>query len=810
MATYTWIGGTSTNWSDINNWNSSPLASTAPLGLDDVIFVSTNNRPCTITAPSVCRTLTIDSGYNQRITLDADLVVGSNNTSLSNTGIAINGTPTFTGSGWLTLGGFALPSNKSISSSANVEIYRLAFNYGLGSSGIGQTANFSGSIIANNLNFVLQGQAASWGFAPNAQFILRSKINETALVTGDKSYGTATETPVPLLVVSGSVSWESGAALGCNMIIASSSIFRLTGSLGSTYQTLGSGLILSSANNLLPLTSRSLHVNANATILCTTASFLEFRGGTNSGTWNLHMSGSTTNIWNALRLNNLGGTGVGAPPGFIISSDIYLRKNITLQDPAESETTRPFPIGSLLLGGSAISNYVSSSNGAKIYVGGSIVGSGAIFSNFRSTDGGPKVIMYGTGHIAFPRPGTTNATSGFFLRPGIDLEISSSDGTIRWGNGNIDTCTIGHRISLTTPPTWSYTTAANYAALPSTVNIDGVPLVINFQNRPIWDLYLNGGAQPTLSSSLVLSGSFSTVGGVNNLNTSSLTSPSLTVLQNVQSLYTTGAFNAPSPVGQIRGNAPITMSGNLPATYSLLVPINNGRGNNILIDKPGGNLLITNPLSGSGTIPNETKTPIPLTYDSGTFKWIAGTVDASNSTLLLGNSASMDTTSNLSWYNITVSGSTSTPRGSLINIISPLVISNELNLGVAGNVTFTGSDTWTCSRLVCITPGRNIVLQDAVSNGQKAYTTTDFVNLSSSNAGSPIIMSSSATPTTRASWSVSFNSPPVQLYNVNGILIDSSAGRTIFTSGITQSTVNWNPSLAPSTPLSSLYTFFID
>ena len=807
MATYTWIGGGSPpNWNTGSNWD---LASIPGLG-DDVIFPASAN-PCFVTTPSVCRTLTINSGYNRLITLDANLTVGATGSAPPNTGITINGTPTFTGSGWLTLAGVQTTgvSNKSISSSANVEIYKLALNYGLGGGGIGFSANFSGSIIANNLNFVSTNQAASWGFAPNAQFILRSKTNETALVTGNQNYyAAATETPIPLLVISGSVSWESSTRLGCDITIASGSTFRLTGSLGSTYQTLGSGLFLTSANNLLPLTSRSLHVNANATILCTTASYLSFEGGTNSGTWNLHMSGSTTNIWNALRLNNLGGNGVGAPPGFIISSDIYLRKNITLQDPAESETTRPFPIGSLLLGGSAVSNYVSSSNGAKIYVGGSIVGSGAIFSNFRSTAGGPKVIMYGTGHIAFPRPGTTNATSGFFLRPGIDLEISSSDGTIRWGNGNIDTCTIGHRISLTTPPTWSYTTAANYAALPSTVNIDGVPLVINFQNRPIWDLYLNGGAQPTLSSSLVLSGSFSTVGGVNNLNTSSLTSPSLTVLQNVQSLYTTGSGNVPSLLGQIRGNAPITMSGNLPATYSLLVPINNGRGNNILIDKPGGNLLITNPLSGSGTIPNETKTPIPLTYDSGTFKWIAGTVDASNSTLLLGNSASMDTTNNLSWYNITVSGSTSTIRGSLVNIISPLVISNELNLGAAGNVTFTGSDTWTCDKLICTTPGRSITLQDAVSNGQKEYRTISYVNLSSSIAASPIFMSSSnMTVSTRASWSVSFNAPSSNVFNVSGAFIDSSNGRTIWTTGGISNTINWN---LGSQPLGSLFTFFID
>jgi hypothetical protein len=66
-------------------------------------------------------------------------------------------------------------------------------------------------------------------------------------------------------------------------------------------------------------------------------------------------------------------------------------------------------------------------------------------------------------------------------------------------------------------------------------------------------------------------------------------------------------------------------------------------------------------------------------------------------------------------------------------------------------------------------------------------------------------MSSSATPATRASWSS--NASPSNVYNVNGIYIDSSNGNTIWTTGITQSTINWN---IGSQPLGSLYTFFID
>ena len=813
MATYTWIGGTSTNWSDGSNWSSSPSLPIAPQSADDVIFTNVApglNNPCTITTLSTCRTLTINSGYTSLITLNADLQVGALNGSPANTGITINGTPTFTGSGWLNLltagtSGVA----RSISSSAATEIYKLRIG---ATTAVGANFNFSGSIIANNLFISNASSTNKIGFAPSTQFILRNKTSETAIVTGSGGFGFSTTSPVPTLVVSGSVSWETDMVVGYNMVIASGSTFRLTGSLGPNYQTLGGGLFFNRSQNDSLSTPLSFDVNADATILCTTASILSFFGGSSGGgLWKFNMSGSTTNIWNALRIGG-GGSGYSLE----ISSDVYLAKNDYLPNlniPADNIHRIK---GALI---PASTTNISTVGGSKtIYVGGSIVpffqttlgGSNILNSLIKYAAGGPRIVMYGTGYISPPPlnillSNTLRSTIGL----GIDLNISSSDGTIRWGCGsslNNRLITNGNSLGLTFP-TWSYVTAANYDALLSTTYVIASPgVLMNFQNKPIWDLELRNNLETRLTSSLTLSGSLYTLADLNNLTTSSLTSPSLTVLQNVQSLYTTGSGNAPTLLGSLRGNAPITMSGNLPATYSLLVPINNGRGNDILINKPGGNLLITNPLNGSGIIPNETRTPIPLTYDSGTFKWTAGTINTSNSTLRLGNSASMDTTNNLSWYNITVSGSgTGTARGSLVNIISPLVISNELNLGAAGNVAFTGSDTWTCSRLVCTTPGRRIILQDAVSNGQKEYRTTNFVNLSSSVA-SPIFMSSSNTPTTRASWSVSFNAPDANVFNVSGAYIDSSNGRTIFTTGGTSNTINWN---LGTQPISSFYTFFI-
>ena len=220
MATYTWIGGTSTNWSTITNWNISPSGPiTPPIATDDVVFTSVNNTPCTITATSTCRTLTIDSGYTNTITLNADLRVGENNPSPTNTGIIINGTPTFAGSGWLNLltaGTSAVA--KSISSSAATEIYKLKLST---TTAVGANFNFSGSVIANNLFVANPGSTNKIGFAPSSQFILRSKTSETAIVTGSGGFGFSTPSPVPTLVVSGSVSWETDMVVGYNMVIAS-------------------------------------------------------------------------------------------------------------------------------------------------------------------------------------------------------------------------------------------------------------------------------------------------------------------------------------------------------------------------------------------------------------------------------------------------------------------------------------------------------------------------------------------------------------------------------------------------------------
>jgi hypothetical protein len=141
---------------------------------------------------------------------------------IPNTGITINGTPTFTGSGWLTLGGDNNPGLvKSISSSANVEIYRLflsatnAQNVAPSSYGVN---NLSGSIIVNNLRLGAGGNKYVSIANSSVPLIVRNKPNETALVTGNGSYNNSrinpalAGSPIYTITTSGSISWEASSA----------------------------------------------------------------------------------------------------------------------------------------------------------------------------------------------------------------------------------------------------------------------------------------------------------------------------------------------------------------------------------------------------------------------------------------------------------------------------------------------------------------------------------------------------------------------------------------------------------------------
>lgn len=132
-----------------------------------------------------------------------------------------------------------------------------------------------------------------------------------------------------------------------------------------------------------------------------------------------------------------------------------------------------------------------------------------------------------------------------------------------------------------------------------------------------------------------------------------------------------------------------------------------------------------------------------------------------------------------------------------------LVILN--NLTISNNITFAGTDGWTCNNLICtVTPPVTITLQNSVT-----YTTTTSAQLTSGTNASRITMQSNSA-TVRAIWTLQ-NGATQTLTYVNGTRIDSSGGQMVYTFGgaisttpVGAETLNWSLLVAPGTVA---YTF---
>lgn len=100
VTTRTWDGGGSTtNWSDGNNWSPNGV----PGASDPVIFNGTSSKNCTFTANDSCGSVSVNSGYNGTITFSANLTVnGSFTINSANGTVAFSGSPTLTVEGSFT------------------------------------------------------------------------------------------------------------------------------------------------------------------------------------------------------------------------------------------------------------------------------------------------------------------------------------------------------------------------------------------------------------------------------------------------------------------------------------------------------------------------------------------------------------------------------------------------------------------------------------------------------------------------------------------------------------------------------------
>ena len=452
-------------------------------------------------------------------------------------------------------------------------------------------------------------------------------------------------------------------------------------------------------------------------------------------------SSSTLTLTNSSSLNMNGSTTNRWNRIFLGGGNFTLLSDVYLQQYTGSLNTTT-AVGNLTWSGTntLIGNRI-------IYVGGNLgLTNNQPLTSTRYSAGGSKIVMYGTGYLG-PTAGALNTFIDTDISSSYPIQLGAPLVSVNWQLGS----SIARYITASSFVSSNSSSITAGAVSPGTI--------IDFQGQAINNL-TNNGSIIFLSSSLVCSGSFNGSGGTNTINNSTLE-----IQRNI---------TCPSN-GTITGTTNLIIGGNTPTTYSAVVT------NNVNINKtPGGSVLLSNvPSLANG-----------LTYSGGTFNYTAGSINPGTSTMTLGTS----TVNGMSWYNLAVPG-VATITSSVANTIS-----NNLTLGLTGNVTFTGSAGWTCANLICSTAGRTITLANSSSGA--SYRTTTNAQLTST-AASPINMTSN-NALIQSIWTLD-NGAQQSLIYVSGTRIDSSQGQTIWSFGAAlNGTTNWATGSRPGT---SAYTF---
>jgi len=511
----------------------------------------------------------------------------------------------------------------------------------------------------------------------------------------------------PGLFLSQSVNWNYITAVPLNITISANCNFT-------------------QSSNLY-INSRTLFVDSTSTITCSTSSIVQFVGNCT-----MSMNNSTTNRFNSLQL-------LGA--NLNLPSDVYLVQNTG----SLSTTSR---IGQFDWSGA------NTLTGNKIiYVGGNLgTFNNQPLSSTRYSAGGSKIVLYGTGYIG-SSAGNTNTFLDVDISSSFPIQLGAPNTNVNWLNS---TNTIRYITASSFVASNSSSLTAGVAASPGTI--------LDFQGQAIYNLNHNGlGNTIFLSSSLICSGNYTTVGGVNTVNNSTLE-----VQRNI-----IGVFN-----GQQSGTAAIIIGGNTPTTYSIV------SNNTTTINKTaGGNVLLQN-ISGLAA---------GLSYGASTFTYTAGTINPGTSTMTIGSACTLN---GMTWYNLTV------PGAFTVTMDAANTIQNNLTLGSTGNTAFTGSAGWTCANLICSNTSRTITLGNSSTGA--SYRTTTNASLTAT-AAAPILMTSD-NATTRSLWTLDYGAQQ-QLIYVSGTRIDSSQGQTIWSFGAAlTNTVNWATGSRPGT---TAYTFVV-
>lgn len=457
---------------------------------------------------------------------------------------------------------------------------------------------------------------------------------------------------------------------------------------------------------------------------------------TGTGTW----SGSGT-IKNNLTINTAGTITVSGTVGFNTGTLTYVSGTITL-----TGSTLTIAASTTLNTSGIIWNNINFTANSTITLLSDLVSIGTVshftggtitFNNFNFYIGGSITlsngrVFNGTTKIIFNTSTSQNISVDSAYLGGIrnNLDINAT------GTVNINWLSYGGGTLTYIAGNVTFSGSENLAINAScTLNVSG----INWRNIS------TAGTTITLASDLTCENTFNIANG--------------SLIVNGSTLYCKGSLIFSSGGGNsVSGTTNIEFTGSASGTW-MSNTTNNAWRNNVTINKSGGTLTI-------GTL---------LAYNTGTLTHVAGTVDATNSTLIVGASATLNT-NGIFWDNINLVGTPIT--------INSLLSATSIVMNAGASYVITGTNGFTCNNLTFIpNAARSLTLKNGIT-----YTVNSSLTLTGTS-GSKITIQSDTT-----SYAF-FNLNPAATQNVtdtNATWINSSGGQTINTSvGTLSNAVNW-------------------
>ena len=282
------------------------------------------------------------------------------------------------------------------------------------------------------------------------------------------------------------------------------------------------------------------------------------------------------------------------------------------------------------------------------------------------------------------------------------------------------------------------------------------------------------------AGTMVVAGSQCSFGGTQTINTSGMT------WNDINNLSTNGTITLTSNISAVNVSAGSTSSDGTINGFTVFV------SGNLTFNQTTGRTLGTTvfTMTGTGTLSSlntSGKTQNDITFDTagsiiisgainysnGTITYTQGTIDATGSTLNIKGSATLNT-NGMSWYDFTVSATSTITNNSL------LTVTNTMTYSAA--VTWAGTSAWTAQNITDTTAGLTHTLVAALT-----YTINGLMTMQGTPSNKKTIKSSIA-----SSYALlNLKSGQNNLF-LNGTDIDSSGGLRIYSRGGTITRcLNW-------------------